>query len=357
MLSLTPEHTALGDSAARFIAEHYDPSTHRDRLAHPTALDPQRWRDMAELGWLGIAIDEAAGGSGLGYSYASVLAEALGPALMREPLLSQVAFAGHLVQRASPETARDALLQRWLRGELLVALVVLDAPTQGDAVSGSDPAVMDGGIADYLLISGAAPQRIFLLPAVSDGICIEAERTFDGRHIAVVNLDAVDLARALVLEYDDATQTVVEEAQVLNRLLLVSESLGIARALVRGTHNYLHDREQFGTTIGTFQALQHRLVDMLLALTRAESLVELWRLKCDAVGLGAAVMDAATIGVVDACQHIAREAIQLHGAIAMTDEFIVGHYLKRLTANEILLGGIDAPMDRRIAYLTADSAC
>jgi alkylation response protein AidB-like acyl-CoA dehydrogenase len=345
----TAEHTALADSARRFVDTHYDPAVHRARLSKPQPFDRVRWQQMAEFGWLGTAIDDDAGGSGLDFSYLSVLAEALGPALMREPFASQTALAGHFLQRAAAGTARDALLERWLTGEMLAAVVECGPPDADGPVSQVAMNVIDCGVADvFLVVDEASPDAARIVASDAPGVSVTRHTTIDGRDLGNVEFMAEALAGDGIVEFRGGVRAALAEARALYALILCSESLGVARALVRTTCEYVHERQQFGAAIGSFQALQHRLVDMLLACTRMESLVELARGAADTAefSLVGATIDRMVLGTIEGARRIGREAIQLHGAIAITDEYVVGHCVRRLTANEILLGGTGAVLER-----------
>jgi len=142
------------------------------------------------------------------------------------------------------------------------------------------------------------------------------------------------------LQFNAPLLTLIDQAQGVHAWLLASESLGLARSLLSTTHHYLAQRQQFGVKLTELQVLQHRLVDMQLALTRLESQIELARFKVDELGIAAAAVffAAAKTQAARAGRYIAKQAIQLHGAIGMTDELSVGRDFKRLTANELLAG-------------------
>jgi len=361
----TPEHDALRVHATRFASDRYDLSQHRERLEAGVPVIRKNWLEIADLGWLGTTIDENNGGLGLAYSFLSVLAEALGPALMNEPFTSQVAIAGHLLNQAQPSEPRNTVLDRWLAGTGFVALAhhegrrgsagsaiatTFETTASGFVLSGRKTAVIDGALADHVIVAAAAPNDfgLFLVATGSRGLRIDGYRTFDGRHIADVEFNGVRIRQDARLLFALPPMDVVDECWSLYALLLASESLGIVQALLRLTHDYMMEREQFGQKIADFQALQHRLVDMVLATTRAESMVELARYQCDEHGPAgaAAAIAAAKVTAGTTAAFVGQQSVQLHGAIGMTDESIVGYYLKRLTANEILGGNTDEQLTR-----------
>jgi alkylation response protein AidB-like acyl-CoA dehydrogenase len=165
-------------------------------------------------------------------------------------------------------------------------------------------------------------------------------RTVDGRNAADLRLRNVRVADDSLLRIADDPARLIEEALTRFAFLIASESLGVMWAMLRLTHTYLTEREQFGQKLAGFQVLQHRLVDMLLAATRSESLLELARVQLDHADHASAreTMAAAMMQTDAAAAAIGEDAIQLHGAIGMTDEYIAAHFFKRLTANRLIAG-------------------
>lgn len=351
------ESEALVESAQRLVRERYDYAAQRARAFDLPGIDRVRWREFADLGWLGTSISETSGGLGLPYAVLAALATALGPAAMREPFFSQIACGGHVLDRAAPGTLRDAVLAQWLAGETLLALALEDQshpvryePTaEGFRLHGAKHTVVDGACADYLIVSAqpadAAPRALFLVPAAAAGIERRAQLACDGRVLADLRLEAVTVSSAARLECD--VEQVLHEAAVLYALLLAAESLGIMQALVPMTTAYLAERRQFGRPLLEFQVLQHRLADMHIACVRAESAHLLARFKCDEHGLTAARAEVALAkALVGQCgRAVGQQAVQLHGGIGMTEDLVVGHHLKRLVANELLGGSTQVQLE------------
>lgn len=354
------ERAALADSARRVVDERYEAASANAR-GQLAAFDPGRWRALAELGWLAGALDDAHDGLDLAPSLLSALAEAFGPAVAPEPLASQLAYGGGLLARLSAAPAHRDLVADWASGACLLALAhaerddawpseagldtLASATDGGFVISGTKRAVIDGGLADTLLVSTRVPGAragcaVFLVRASADGVHVDAGTTVDGRNLAEVRLENVQVGPDAALRQVDDPRRILDEAQTLFALLLASESLGIVRACTRGTHTYLSEREQFGIKLADMQALQHRLVDMQLAVLRLESQLERARLVADTEGLAAATapVAAATRLAAGVSRHVAHEAIQLHGAVGMTDELAIGRCVRRLTANEVLAG-------------------
>jgi alkylation response protein AidB-like acyl-CoA dehydrogenase len=365
----SPERSALLDSARRFVAEHYPVSSHLARLQRAEHYDREHWRAIAELGWLACAVDESNGGLGLGYGLQSELVEALATGLPREPFSSQTSLIGFLLNRVVPRDARNDTLQQWLDGSSIVAFahqedraghyfdreVNATYSKRGSSLilNGRKCAVIDGGIADHLIVScrsldAPSSLNLLLVPSHCAGVGIRRYRTFDGRDIADIELNEVEVSSDCCLQFKADPSLLIQSAQLLFTLFIASETLGITQTVLRQTHAYLNEREQFGTQIANFQALQHRLVNMLLAVIRAESTLAIARQTVDDDGLLAAsdTISAAKVRSTTVGMFVAQEAVQLHGAIGMTDEYIVGHYLKRITANGLLAGTSDEHLSR-----------
>lgn len=352
-----PEYDALIDSAERFVAQRYPAEAHLARIEAANPCDRQRWRELVELGWTATDLPVPAGGLGLPFSLLGALSTTLGPGLIPEPWLTQAAIAAPLLAAAAPQPE----LERWLAGELIVALAhheSVQAPYYGSPVAttwsrdgedivlnGRKTTVLDGPIADSVLISARAsepPHAVSLVsvPLATPMLELRPCRAFDGRTFADLELRAVRVpAAAAWLSNPDAT-ALLDEALARHALLVAADCVGIMRATLRLTIDYLAEREQFGQKLADFQVLQHRLVDMQLRLTRAESLLEAAFALVDAVGVpGAApAIAAARIGAEDHGVFVAECAVQLHGGIGMTNEYRLAHYFKRLTANRFVAG-------------------
>lgn len=354
-----PERDALIDSAERFVAERYPAERHLARIEPIVPCDRQRWHEIVELGWTATDLPEARGGLGLHFSLLGVIAGTLGPGLLPEPFLTQAAIAGPLLGAA--DRAGDAALQRWLSGEMIVALAHHESTHAayyatpvatmyrrdcGDIVlDGSKTTVLDGPIADALLVSAHAAEpphdvALVLVPAAAQGLDMQTYRSFDGRTIADLELRGTRLAADSALLSTRHAEKQIDEGLSRYALLVAAESAGITRATLRLTIDYLAEREQFGQKLMDFQVLQHRLVDMQLRVTRAESLLEAAYVLIDAVGFARATsaIAAARIGAEDAGVFVAESAVQLHGGIGMTNEYRLAHFLKRLTANRFMAG-------------------
>ena len=351
--SHSDECVALMESASRMIADHYaEPSAADASLSS----DSQRWQEFADLGWTAIIVGEQQGGLDGGPSMLSALAEALGPGVINEPLLSQCALSGYLMNALAGQGLAGAL-ERWMSGELIVGLAAItrvegpriaaDAVTlsdQGDAfrLNTARLRVVAGGSCNAWLVgvnTDSGAPALAWVDGGKTGVDVQPVPLIDGREASEVTFSNVPIEQTDVIPLDAAATDALGCAWLLHDLVLAAESLGIARRLVEITHEYLLTREQFGQTLADFQVLQHRLVDMQLVVVRFESLLVLARLKVDELGLtdAAPFIRQVATAIQTLGRDVGREAVQLHGGIGMTDELIVGRYLKRLTANELLV--------------------
>lgn len=362
MLAPSEERLALVESAARFMRERYG-------VHDAQTFDASRWREFAALGWLAAPLREADGGLGLSWSTASAVVETLAPAVPGEPLSAQWAQIAFVLDQARPGAARDALLSTWGAGAGLVALAHAEhhgAPWTTAAletrctragehylINGGKAWVLDAGRAQTLLLSAAMEDgqaALFMVDAQHGGLRFIAQDSIDGRAHRELVLTNVCVDAAARLEFSRDVAEVLAAGAWLHALLLSAETVGLLRAMLKSTHEYLVARHQFGRPLIEMQVLQHRLVDMLLTLTRLESLLDVARLRCDATGPAAAAPFIAALKA--ACgeegRALARHTVQLHGAIGVTAELALGAQLRRLLALD-RLGGTSAEHARFFA--------
>lgn len=358
------ERLALADSAARLARERYETNQARP-------FEATLWRDFAELGWLAAPLQEANGGLALPWSTVSAVVETLAPAVPAEPLSAQWAEVAYVLDAARPAARRDQALAAWRAGERLLALAhaehyatpwhtaTLDTRCRrvadGHVINGHKTRVLDAGIAHSLLVSATdddGQKALFIIDASRPGLRLTARDSIDGRAHRDVTLEDVRVDADARLGFARDVASVLADSAWLHALLLSAEAVGVLRAMLKCSHEYLVQRRQFGRPLIEMQVLQHRLVDMLLTLTRLESLLDVARSRCDELGPGqAAPFIAATKAACgDEGRALARQAVQLHGAIGLTAELALGRQLRRLTALD-RLGGTSA---EHACYWAAD---
>ncbi|WP_018989590.1 acyl-CoA dehydrogenase family protein [Aromatoleum toluclasticum] len=351
--SLSDEQLQLRDAVQRFC-EHEYPAASRGVPDAPARMD-ERWRLMADMGLLGLPFSAGHGGSELSAVDVMIVMEGLGRALACEPYCSTVVLAGGLVAAAGTPAQADALLPAVVRGERRLA-IALDEPgarydplplaakamRDGDGyrLDGRKTLVFDGDAADTLIVaartSGAPGDRdgvtLFLVDATARGVDLHAYPTLDGRRAADFRFTDVRVPADRVLGEAGGGLALVEAALDRGIAALCAEAVGALDALLELTVDYVKVRKQFGVALASFQALQHRLVDMLIACEQARAMAGVAAMAVDGGDAAerARLVSAAKVQVGNAARLVTREAIQMHGAMGMTDECKVGHYAKRL---------------------------
>ena len=364
--SLTEEQTLLRDSALRFVQNEYDFEARRALSASEDGFSRKHWATFAELGWLAMPLPEAHGGLGGGATEIAVLMEAFGRGLVLEPYFATIVLGAGLVAEAGSEAQQAEILPAVAGGEMLLALAhgepqarfdLNDVATTAKKAKGGY--VLDGhkavawhaGAADKLLVSArtGGGQRdekgisLFAVDRASKGVTVRAYATNDGQRAGDVLLEGVAVSSEAMLGKEGAALPAIEAAVDRARVALAAEAVGAMAALVEQTQDYLKTRQQFGVPLSKFQVLQHRLVEMFNEQQMAQALT--FR-ACAILDDGAPAAVARTAAAVKALagkagKFVGQQAVQLHGGMGMTDELPVGHYFKRLSMIDALLGNAD----------------
>ena len=357
---LSAEQTLLQESASRFLTDTYDIAARTAAIGTPRGYSSDMWRRFADFGWLGLPLSEDVGGFGGGAIDVMILMECLGGALVVEPYLGAIVLAGRLLDRTGSPAQRQRVLPDLIRGEKTLALAHAEPQARYDLASVRTTAVTDGdtfcingtktmvlnGAADALLVlarchgaeNDPAGLSLFLVDA-SERISVHAYRTVDGMRAADLVFDDVVVdGSALVGDLGQAFAA-VDEAVTFASLAVAAESVGVMEAANRTTIDYLKMREQFSVKLATFQALQHRVVDMTMAAELARSLVIAAAIKMHEQAMDRTrAVAAAKYECGKAGRFIGKNAVQLHGGMGMSHDYIVGHYLKRLLTTDMLFG-------------------
>jgi acyl-CoA dehydrogenase len=330
----------------------------------PDGFSRALWKEMADLGWLGITVPVEHGGLGLGAMDLACVMEEVGRGLMPEPLLSTVVLGAGALLLGGSAAQQAEHLPKIVAGERLLALAAYEVrgrhdpfhtETRAEAASGGwtlrgeKTAVLDGHVADVLVVSarttgGVADQDglgLFLVPAGAPGVGVTRLTRLDGRNAAVVKLDGVRVGTDGVLGTSGAAGAVLGRVVDRGTAALAAEMLGGMGAAFDMTLEYLKTRQQFGVPIGSFQALKHRAAKMFVELELARSAVMHAARTIDEGREDRLVARAASVAkarVSDAFVLIANEAVQMHGGIGMTDEHDVGFFMKRARAAEMTFG-------------------
>ncbi|TXS91278.1 pimeloyl-CoA dehydrogenase small subunit [Parahaliea maris] len=361
----TEEQSMLRDSVARYVQDSYDFDTRRAIADSEEGFSREQWQTFAELGWLSVPFAEEHGGFGGGPVDTMLLMEELGKGLVLEPYLATVLLFGGLLQRSGNTALAADYLPRVIEGSCLGAFAYLErqsrfelsdvltrAEPEGDGyrLSGEKVVVFNGATADTLIVSARtageqydrAGISLFLLPAGADGVTITSFKQMDGQTVANIALDSVQVGSGQLLGEAGAAMDLIEPTVEAAIIALAAEALGIMSQLNAKTLEYTKTRKQFGVAIGSFQALQHRMVDTFMAYEQTKSL--LYRAVCEleeGADTAAATVHALKVMVDRAGKLVYGEAIQMHGGMGLTDELDIGHYAKRLMMINATFGNGD----------------
>jgi alkylation response protein AidB-like acyl-CoA dehydrogenase len=366
--NLSEEQTMIQDSIARFVQDNYELDQRNAVVAQEHGFSADHWQQFAELGWLSIPFAEEYGGFGGGPVDTMVIMQELGRGLVAEPFLPTVLLFGGLLQAGATEELKQQLIPQIIAGELQGAFAWVERQSRYEitdirtrarqdgvdwVLNGEKTVVLGGGAAQKLIVaartSGDQADQggltLFLVDAAATGVQRTVYRMTDGREAANISLSDVT-AEAVIGGVGEGYALMAPVVD--NAILAVSaDALGAMESLNAQTLEYLKTRKQFGVHIGSFQALQHRMVDLFAACENTKSL--LYRAVCaaDAGDEDAArSLLALKVMVGRAGRKIGGEAIQMHGGMGMTEELAVGFYVKRLMIANTLFGDADYQQQR-----------
>ncbi|MCZ4287540.1 acyl-CoA dehydrogenase family protein [Hoeflea alexandrii] len=358
----------LRDSVAAFAQRFDGARALRARRGAGKDIDRDIWSAMAEAGWLGLMLPEDLGGAGLGLSEQAILSEALGRALITEPLAQLSVFSGALLAGAEPGEERSRLAEGLISGSLVVspvwqttdggyAAVSATENETGVTLSGTAGLVVAAVSADVLLVLARSgdDRMLVSVAAGSEGITVMERPTVDGATLAELRFDGCHVAADQILARNLLGSGLLDEAIQAARLTLAAELAGAGSKALEATVDYTKERVQFGKPIASFQAIQHRLVDMWSAAEfSCAAIVNALERLADEPGKPAALaVLAAKARAGDAAIDITRKAIHLHGAMGFTDECDIGLYMKRAVNLNATLGN---PAQLRLQFVALERA-
>jgi hypothetical protein len=374
----TEEQQMVRDSIARFVQDDYDWDTRKSIVASEKGLSPDNWKLFAELGWLSIPFAEEHGGFGGNIVDLSVVMEELGKGLVVEPYFPTVVLFGGLIARAGNDAQQAEWLPRVIGGDVLGGFAYVERQSRfalhdclttatssgnGFVLNGEKVVVFNGEQADHLVVlartSGEQSDRtglsLFIVEASAAGIDKMNYPMMDGQRVANVTFKDVALPADALLGEEGQALTLVDALVDEAIIALASEAVGIMGVLNTKTLEYAKTREQFGVAIGSYQALQHRMVDTMMAYEQCKSL--LFKALCEykqEPAMAAETIHALKVLIDRNAKHVFGEAIQIHGGMGMTDELDIGHYAKRLMMINTTFG--DANFHRNRFVETAFAA-
>ncbi|HWG70055.1 MAG TPA: acyl-CoA dehydrogenase family protein [Steroidobacteraceae bacterium] len=365
------EQVQLRDVVARYLGDHYSFERYRAIKNSAAGWDPAVWRGLADLGVLGLTVPAAQGGLGFGPLETLAMMGDCGRNLLLEPMLSSAVIATAALRPFVADAAAALLLTDMAAGEKIAVLAHFESGARFDSrwvttrarrlgegyrLEGHKGVVMHAGAADRLLVSArtagepgdAAGVSMFLVPRTAAGVVLDTYPTLDGQRAADVYLQGVDVPAAGRLGAEGGALTAIEAALDEGLAALCADAVGVMQALLDATIEYVRARQQFGQPVGRFQALQHRIADMLIQLEAARSVSYLAALRCTAedVGERRRALSAAKTVIGQAGRFVGQQAVQLHGGMGVTDELKVSHWFKRLTAAQLMFGDSDTHLQR-----------
>ncbi len=373
---LTEERQMLQDTLRRFLRDRYDTATRNKILESDTGLSTEIWSELAELGIIGALFTEEQGGfGGKGFDIAVVFEE-LGRAGVVEPFLDTAVLAGGLIADLGDET-QQSHVEEIIGGGLHLALahgepnsrydltrVATTATAKGDDIvlNGRKAVVVNAEAADMLVVSAregggefdADGISLFLVPKDAKGLTMQGYALLAGGRAAEVTLDEVTVPASARLGAAGKASDAIEARIAAANVAQTAETLGAMETACRLTKEYLGTRKQFGRPIGTFQALAHRMADLLIEMEQARSAVILaaGHLEDDR-GVRERHVSAAKNLIGRIGRLVGEESIQLHGGIAMTQEYELAHIAKRIVMADHRFGDVDHHLERFIALAAA----
>ncbi|MCX7148765.1 MAG: acyl-CoA dehydrogenase family protein [Rhodocyclales bacterium] len=372
----TEEQLALQDTLRRFIARDYGFEHRRESAKSTDGFDRSAWKTFADFGILALPFPEGFGGLNGNAVDTMLVMEMLGRGLALEPYVSTVVLCGGLIRDAGSTEQKETLLPAVAGGELMLAFAHFESGSRyavdhvattatanghGWKIDGAKAVVLGAPSADKLLVSAKDGKGIslFLVDAKIPGVTLRAYPTQDGARAADVKLAGVQVGADALIGTAGNALPAIERALDYANAALCAEAVGIMSALNEVTLEYLKTRKQFGQPIGKFQALQHRMADMVIATEQARSMATLAAVRADSADAAerSRSVAAAKAYVTQSARLVGQQAVQLHGGMGVVDELNVSHYFKRLTMIGLTFGDADYHLGRFSDTLTMPHEC
>ncbi|MEM9740256.1 MAG: acyl-CoA dehydrogenase family protein [Pseudomonadota bacterium] len=376
--NFSEEQTMIRDSLSRLIREQYDFDTRREVVSSETGWRTEMWAQFAELGLLMAPFSEDDGGLGGGPIDAMVVMEEFGKGLVVEPYVPSVVCGGGFLKHAGSAAQKEDHLMGIMSGEQVFAfawaeprgrfnLADLQTTAKSDGagyvLNGHKAVVIGAPWATHFVVTArtSGDRRdtggvsAFIVPRQTAGVTTRDYPTVDGRRASEVYFENVSVGAEHVIGDVDGALPLVERVADEAIAATCAEACGVMGVAHTMTVEYSRQRKQFGTPIGKFQVLQHRMVDMFMEHEQSISMTYMATLK---LGEGEVerkkAVSAAKVRIGQAGRFVGQEAVQIHGGMGMTEELAVGHYFKRLTMIDSEFGNVDHHMKRYTALSALD---
>jgi alkylation response protein AidB-like acyl-CoA dehydrogenase len=366
------EQDMLRQTARAFLAENSPPSFVRQMMEDERGYKPELWKDMADLGWLGLAFPEEYGGQGLGFVDLTVILEEMGAVLLPSPFFSSILLAGQTILIGGSEAQKKTYLANIADGSLIATLAMTEpsgllhpegitevkatATADGFTITGTKLFVPDAHVADVMVVAARTKESgdksygisLFLVDANSPGMTTTLLKTMDQtRKQCEVVFDNVTVDRDRLIGMVDMGWPVLQKVLNIATAALCAEMVGGAQRVLDMSVAYAKERVQFGRPIGSFQAIKHKCAEMMLQVESAKSAAyyAAWAVDEDVPEAPLAVSMAKAY-CSDAYRYTAGEGIQVHGGIGFTWEHDMHLYFKRAKYAEFTFG--DATYHREL---------
>jgi len=357
-LRYSEEQSILRETVARFLKAYYPFEHRRKRAASSEPLDQVMWKRFADLGWLGLPFEESAGGFGGGEVEIAILCEEMGRVAVLEPFVQAAVLAGGLIERLGTSSQCELLLAPLIAGRSLPVLAHLEDGARGlldhvqtrawpheagYVLTGSKVLVQAAPAADVLLVTALLEDEgqigLFAVPANDEGVILSPYRTVDGGHAADIRLHSANVSKEMRLGATADVLGTLEWAYDRATAALCADAVGAMHSALDVTIAYTKERVQFGKPLASFQALQHRMAEMAVKCEEARASALLATLSVDAPKLlRVRGVSGAKAKIGRVSRTVAQEAIQLHGAMGISEEMPIGTWFKRLYAFENTFG-------------------
>lgn len=367
----TEEQLALKDTLRRFISRDYDFDKRKAILRTELGYSAYAWQQYAELGLLALPLPDDCGGLGGNAVDVMLVMEQFGQGLLLEPYLSSIVLCGGLLSDAASHSIQRALLPTIVGGAAKLSLACYEAAGRYDLsyvacraeqkadrwrISGRKTVVLDGPSADHFLVAARTGGKVsdddgvslFLVPRAAEGLIVTGYPTQTGGRAADLCLEQVVVGDDALIGTAGTALPIIQRAVDRGIAALCAEAVGVMDALNTATLEHLKTRKQFGVAIGTFQALKHRMADMLIAAEQSRSMAVIAAVSVDATDTPERTRSiaAAKAYIGQAGRFVGQQAVQLHGGMGVVDEYVVSHYFKRLTMIDLTFGDADYHLGR-----------
>ena len=354
-LDYNDEQNMLREQIQKFCESEYDFYKREEIVKSSNDFDENVWNLFAEQGWLSMPFSEQSGGLGFGPIELSILFEEFGKALVIEPYLSTVVLSGTLLDKSTFSEKND-LIEKICTGSIHISLAYAEVDNGYDylnpsttldskfVLNGTKTLVLNGSNAEKIIVTCTNDDtlNIVVLDANTPGVSINSFSTVDGQSCSEISFENVKLDKSNIIATGNDAKNLLKETINLATLCICAEAVGCMESCYHKTLEYTKGREQFGQPISGFQVLQHRMVDMFIESELAKSLLIKAMLEVNNRSDEMYKHVSALKSYVGKSGKLsAKEAVQLHGGMGVSEEMMIGHYLKKMISIDALFGNAD----------------